>query len=249
MSIHSIPTDWYRNFFAGPSVRFWDAAMPHAVTQEQVTALVETLHLTPEQEILDIACGTGRHANALARRGHRVTGVDLSAESLALARERDSLGAVRYVAADLASWEPPGRFAAAYWIGNGFGYLPHADTARWLARLHAAMLPGALLLVETGSTAESILPRIDERSWYEAGGIVMLLENEYRPREGKLLTRARFQEAGRETEAYFLHSVYTVAEIERLFAHAGFRCRQVTNGPPGEAFGLGGSLAWFLFEA
>ena len=38
--------------------------------------------------ILDIGCGTGRHAVELARRGYRVTGVDLSADQIARAREK-----------------------------------------------------------------------------------------------------------------------------------------------------------------
>lgn len=37
---------------------------------------------------LDAACGTGRHAEYLARRGHRVLGVDTSPEMLAQARRR-----------------------------------------------------------------------------------------------------------------------------------------------------------------
>jgi predicted TPR repeat methyltransferase len=38
--------------------------------------------------ILDIGCGTGRHAIELARRGYDVTGVDLSASQLRRAREK-----------------------------------------------------------------------------------------------------------------------------------------------------------------
>lgn len=38
--------------------------------------------------ILDLGCGTGRHAVILAGRGREVTGVDLSAEMLAIARRR-----------------------------------------------------------------------------------------------------------------------------------------------------------------
>jgi 2-polyprenyl-3-methyl-5-hydroxy-6-metoxy-1,4-benzoquinol methylase len=38
--------------------------------------------------ILDIGCGTGRHAIELARRGYTVTGVDLSESQLARAREK-----------------------------------------------------------------------------------------------------------------------------------------------------------------
>lgn len=38
-------------------------------------------------DILDLACGTGRHSQELARLGYRVEGSDLSAEMIAVARE------------------------------------------------------------------------------------------------------------------------------------------------------------------
>jgi SAM-dependent methyltransferase len=40
------------------------------------------------ESLLDLGCGTGRHALLLAEMGHRVSGVDLSEEMLASARER-----------------------------------------------------------------------------------------------------------------------------------------------------------------
>ncbi len=39
-------------------------------------------------KILDVGCGTGRHAIELAKRGYRVTGIDLSEPQLAWAREK-----------------------------------------------------------------------------------------------------------------------------------------------------------------
>src|SRR5438034_11701025 len=41
------------------------------------------------QTVLDLACGQGRIARELARRGARVTGVDLSGQLLAIARQHE----------------------------------------------------------------------------------------------------------------------------------------------------------------
>jgi 2-polyprenyl-6-hydroxyphenyl methylase/3-demethylubiquinone-9 3-methyltransferase len=50
--------------------------------------------------ILDVACGGGLLANALAQAGHAVTGIDLSQGSLDVARRHDPSASVSYLAQD-----------------------------------------------------------------------------------------------------------------------------------------------------
>jgi ubiquinone/menaquinone biosynthesis C-methylase UbiE len=52
--------------------------------------------------IVDVGCGTGRHALALSARGADVTAVDFSEEMLARARTKPGADRVRFVAHDLA---------------------------------------------------------------------------------------------------------------------------------------------------
>ena len=49
-------------------------------TETQVDFVVSSLELTGKERILDLACGFGRHALSLARRGFQVTGVDITKE-------------------------------------------------------------------------------------------------------------------------------------------------------------------------
>jgi 2-polyprenyl-6-hydroxyphenyl methylase / 3-demethylubiquinone-9 3-methyltransferase len=51
-------------------------------------------------DVLDIGCGAGFLTNALAKNGHRVTGIDLSAKSLDVASKRDTSKTVRYMQLD-----------------------------------------------------------------------------------------------------------------------------------------------------
>jgi 2-polyprenyl-6-hydroxyphenyl methylase / 3-demethylubiquinone-9 3-methyltransferase len=52
-----------------------------------------------KKEILDIGCGAGMLANELQLAGHHLTGVDISASSLEIAKKRDSTKKVRYLEA------------------------------------------------------------------------------------------------------------------------------------------------------
>lgn len=59
-----------------------------------------------DRALLDVGCGTGRHALRLAARGARVDAVDFSAGMLAKARAKPSAARVRFVEHDLATRLP-----------------------------------------------------------------------------------------------------------------------------------------------
>jgi malonyl-CoA O-methyltransferase len=59
-------------------------------------------------DVLDVGCGTGRHALRLAGRGARVTAVDFSSGMLARARAKPGAERVRFVEHDLAASLPFG---------------------------------------------------------------------------------------------------------------------------------------------
>lgn len=62
-------------------------------TEQEVGFLVDALGLAPGARILDVGCGPGRHAHALAARGFEVVGVDISERFITLAREATPPGA------------------------------------------------------------------------------------------------------------------------------------------------------------
>ncbi|MCE5343108.1 MAG: class I SAM-dependent methyltransferase [Eubacteriales bacterium] len=67
-------SDWYRTAWSLDCQQQFRTEE----TEQQVDFLVRTLPLTGGERILDLACGFGRHALALARRGYTVVGVDLT---------------------------------------------------------------------------------------------------------------------------------------------------------------------------
>lgn len=74
-------TGW-EEFFDGHAPEYMENCFV-TNTLAEVEFLEEVLELTPPATILDVGCGTGRHAVELARRGFAVTGLDLSAGMLA----------------------------------------------------------------------------------------------------------------------------------------------------------------------
>ncbi|WP_292456676.1 bifunctional 2-polyprenyl-6-hydroxyphenol methylase/3-demethylubiquinol 3-O-methyltransferase UbiG [Methylibium sp.] len=95
--------------------------------------------LPPHANVLDVACGTGRHVRWLASLGHRVTGIDRDAAALEPLR---ALGETIVADIEAGAWPLPDRQFDAVVVTN---YL-------WRARLPdivASVAPGGLLIYET----------------------------------------------------------------------------------------------------
>jgi cyclopropane fatty-acyl-phospholipid synthase-like methyltransferase len=137
-------------FFDGHAPRYMDEVFTRDTLRE-VDFLEELLRLPRGAEILDLGCGTGRHSIELARRGYRVTGLDLSQGMLDVARQT-ALAAgveVKWVKSDATTYRAPQSFDAVICLCEGaFGLLGTADDpethdAAILRAVFTALKPGA----------------------------------------------------------------------------------------------------------
>jgi 2-polyprenyl-3-methyl-5-hydroxy-6-metoxy-1,4-benzoquinol methylase len=77
--------------------------------------------MRPTGDVLEIACGTGIWTEALAAAGSTVTAMDAAPEMIQIARGRVGVPNVSFVAADVFSWVPQGRFDTvffAFWLSH-----------------------------------------------------------------------------------------------------------------------------------
>jgi len=181
-------------------------------TQSEIAFLIRKLGLGPGMSLLDVGCGTGRHAIELARRGFRVTGVDISSGMLSQAREKAAAAgvAVTWIETDATRFATDSSFDAAICLCEGaFGLLGARDDALGqpaaiLRNVSASMNPCARCLftvlngyrmarrhgqddVASGGFDPLTLT---ERSDCEAGGRTSLRERGFVPTELRLLFRA-----------------------------------------------------------
>jgi SAM-dependent methyltransferase len=84
---------WYETLFANYGNSYDKESFTQGTVGE-VDFVERELAADRGKRILDIGCGTGRHAIELARRGYRVTGFDLSEGQLRLAREKAAAAGV-----------------------------------------------------------------------------------------------------------------------------------------------------------
>ncbi|MBN6058444.1 class I SAM-dependent methyltransferase [Nonomuraea sp. RK-328] len=239
---HDSLSAWYADFFTELPNAFWRAAVPEQVTVAEADFVARLAGLRPGSRVLDVACGSGRHALELARRGCRVTGLDVSAEAIAHAR---ATAAAERLDLDLRQGDmralPAGvRADAAMCMGNAFGYLEHVGTQEFLAGLAGLVVPGGTLILDYGFVAESVLPNLTlEEPPMTFGGVEAVSVNEYDAVNSRWLTSFTFRRGTQEHRGTSVQHVYTAAEVVRLVTEAGFTGVELYGDADGTPFRFG----------
>jgi 2-polyprenyl-6-hydroxyphenyl methylase/3-demethylubiquinone-9 3-methyltransferase len=146
--------------FEALAARWWDTRGPmaplHAMNPARVRWILALLP-APALRILDVGCGAGLAAEAFARAGHNVLGIDAAAGPLDVARRHAARGlAVTYRLATAETLAGEGlRFDAV----TALEVIEHvADPAAFVRSLGALLVPGGRLFLSTlNRTARSLV--------------------------------------------------------------------------------------------
>jgi SAM-dependent methyltransferase len=235
------PTDWWKDFFSGLFVDFWRGAIPAERTREDADFIEKSLAVAPGARVLDVPCGPGRLTLELARRGYRMTGVDISSDSLEYARAEASAEglAIDWRLSDMRDLPWPGEFDAAFCAGNSFGYFNDRGNAEYVGAAARVLKTGARFLLESGWVAESILPNFRDAIDMEAGGVRFTARNTYDPLSGRVENVFSASRGNESQTRLASHRVYTVSQILRLLEEAGFGSFEAFDSPAGELYRLG----------
>jgi ubiquinone/menaquinone biosynthesis C-methylase UbiE len=237
-----VPDDWFVGFHTGLVARFWREAGA-TMAEADAEAVLRLLPLPPGARIVDVPCADGRIALRLAAAGYSVTGIDIAAGELELARRSAASQGVeaRFLAGDLRDLPEAGPADGLVSWGNSFGYLTPADTARSLAGMRRLLRPGGRLVLESMTVAESLLPAgIEERSEIAFGGIRMARVNRYDPARSRLETEYELTgEDGTVERTRAAHHVHTAGEVVRMLGAAGFGAVELRAGDGTVPYALG----------
>lgn len=115
--------------------------------------------------ILDLGCGPGLYCDKLARLGHRLTGMDISATSIKYARQaaRKSGLEISYLNQNYLELDHDSRYDLIIMIFCDFGVLTPSQQNRLLAKIHRALVPGGVFVFDVMN--EGALATLPEPQW------------------------------------------------------------------------------------
>lgn len=191
---------------APQNARFWDRiaaryaarAMAHPDLYERKLALIRE-HLTPDSQVVELGCGTGGTAIALAPFAKAVRASDISAEMLAIARKRAAeagAAGIVFEQADAHRTTSPDGGADVVVALNLLHLLD--DRAAVLARVSALLKPGGVFVSGTACLA-------DWARWFYVAGPLLRLTG-VAPRVHMLTAaalRAEIENAGFAIETHW----------------------------------------------
>jgi SAM-dependent methyltransferase len=197
-------------------------------TDQEVAFLVDALGLEPGMRVLDVGCGPGRHAHALAARGIAVHGIDISQRFVDLATAAGS-DLTSFERMDARSLAFDGEFDVAISLCQGaFGLLGgpasvangHDDDADVLAGMARAIRPGGAIAVSAFSAYFQVRWLEDTDTFDAAAGV-----------NHELATVK--DEDGRDAQFDLWTTCFTPRELRLLAERAGLTVRDIWSVTPG----------------
>lgn len=228
-----IPEDWYLTAFDAASA---DMAWTDRTVGEVDRALT-ILKPGGDERILDLACGSGRHALELRKRGFAVVGVDISPELIEIARGEAAAADldVEFVLADIRELPYVDEFDLVLNLNDGaIGYLESdEENLKAFAVISRALRPGGRNFVQLPNVlyAREHLP---QRSWIPASSMVELVEHRWNKGEKRLeglMVAAHFGEVLDGLDGIeFSQRLYTVEELGEIYASLGMELARTYHG-------------------
>lgn len=218
-------------FDAGEYLYFYEDTLREEDTAHQIEVIERELRPAPGARIVDVGCGHGRHANALARRGYRVIGVDLVMGFLDVARAaaRAEGLTVEYAHGDARGLGVAGAFDHALSLFDAFGFLDDAGNEEHLHAVAEALVPGGTLLLDVRNR-DWIVRNIQPVTVLDKGDDLMIDRHAFDTASGRLVDRRTTVRGGRARTFTFSIRLFTLGEITLMLRNVGLQVERAWGG-------------------
>jgi 2-polyprenyl-3-methyl-5-hydroxy-6-metoxy-1,4-benzoquinol methylase len=239
------------SFFDGYYKDIWKTIIPAELTAKEVEFMLPYFKLQPGSKVLDIMCGYGRHAIALAEKGMDVTAVDNLEEYITEIKQTAAERSLRVnaIKAGIVNYIPEEQFDLVICMGNSLNFFPEEDVQKIFAHIAGHLQPGGHLLINSWSIAEIAMKDFKAKTWSEVNGIKFLSDSSFHFHPTRIETNSTMIAPGGTTETKLaIDYIFSIAELEKMLTAAGLQLKEVYSIPGRKKFTLGEPRAYMVAE-
>lgn len=238
-------------FFDGQYKDIWRSLIPEELTVKEVDFMLPYFNLQAGSKVLDLMCGYGRHAIALAKKGMAVTAVDNLGDYIneineVSEKEQLPLKAIKH---NVTDYRIDDVFDLALCMGNSLNFFNAADTTRLLSNIAAHLKPGGHLLINSWSIAEIAFKDFKGKSWSRIGELKFLTDSKllFQPTRIEAESEMIAPDGSSETKTG-IDYIFSLNEMETMLNQAGLEMKEVYSIPGRKKFTVGEPRAYIVAE-
>jgi len=229
-------------YFDGYYKEIWRSLIPEGLTKAEVEFLIQESSLKAGDRVLDLMCGYGRHALALARKQIEVEAVDNLNDYVAeikVIATNEGLP-VTAVQQNALVYQPRGIYKLAICMGNSLSFFSAGETRTLFSMISSCLDQGDKFIFNSWTIAETVIRDFREKTWTYVGDIKFLADSKYLFSPARIETESTFIPTAGSTEVKkAVDYIYSLNEIEGMLNGAGLGILDKWSIPGKKKFTLG----------
>ena len=203
-----------------------------------VQLILDNVSLRPGADVLDLACGAGRHSLLFAQNGFKVTAVDLSKSLLSVAKRsaRESGAVINFIRSDLRDFSITSKFDLVVNLFTSFGYFQSDEENLKMFKVAADHLNGRGYFVLDYLNKKFVENNLVPHSVEEIDGGEIIQERKIEDK--RVIKTIKIRKNGSDSEYYESVRMYDIAELEEFFSETGFNILNIFGDSDGNSFDL-----------
>ncbi len=210
---------WFQNWFNSPYYHILYSQRNDEEAEFFIDNLCDYLKPSTDCRLLDIACGRGRHAIYLNKKGYDVTGIDLSYSSIKYARQFENKH-LQFFVHDMRYLFYINYFDIAFNLFTSFGYFDsQKDHVNALKTFRKSLNKNGLLVLDYFNI-EKILRNLTKRETKHIDGIDFYISKHIADK--KIIKSISFEHRNKNYAFKEEVKSFSLADFKELFKLSGF---------------------------
>jgi len=216
--------NWFKSWFDSPYYHLLYNHRDYSEAQQFIATLFEFLSLPKHTEVLDLACGKGRHAMQIHTLGYDVVGVDLSPQSIESANSMAESG-LSFKTGDMRELPFNSEFDLIVNLFTSFGYFQQeGENIKVIESIAKTLRPKGRLVLDY-LNVEKVEETLPSEQKVKRGDITFHVRKEIH--NGFIVKTIQFEDGNKRYEFKEHVKLLRVSDFKKIFIDCGFEVSSV----------------------